>query len=186
MKNTIEELPEASGVFVEAAIIDTFNNLVFASFWGHTAAIQNTIALITTGELKTITINGTSVSVCKEMLKKVGKLPADNAYGDMTHALIYRATTQQAQAGKREIIFYGKPPEKLIFTVIQSMSTLPLLDGWLMHLLSTFREREMLIDLKTLCGDVHGIHINLGSEDELSELISSKIKSHQLDISGGE
>lgn len=180
----IEELPEATGVFIESAVVDTFNNLVFASLWGHTAAIQNSIARITTGDLVTITVNGSLVSVDKAMIKTVGKLPADNDYGDMTHAFIYRTTTQEEKAGRREILFDNAPPEALIFDVIKSMSVFPLLDNWLKQLLQTFREKEMLVDLKTLCGNIHGIHISLGNEDEYALLLRDMIQSKQLQIAG--
>lgn len=182
----IEEVPEATGVFIDSAIVDTFNNLVFASLWGHTAAIQNTIARITTGDLTAFTVNGHLVSVDKEMLKKVGKLPADNDYGDMTHALIYRKTTQEEKAGRREILFANTPPESLVFNVIQSMSVFPLLNSWLDRLLQTFREKEILVDLKTLCGSVHGIHINLGNEEEYAELLTQLVQTGQLTIVGGD
>lgn len=182
----IEELPEATGVFVESAVVDTFNNLVFASLWGHTAALQNSIGRITTGDLTAISVNGNLVSVDKNMTKKVGKLPADNDYGDMTHAFIYRTTTMEEKAGRREILFADVPPEALIFDVIKSMSVFPLLDNWLKRLLRTFRDQSMLVDLKTLCGNVHGIHINLGNEDEYATLLKGMIQSKQLHIAGGE
>lgn len=181
----IEELPEATGVFVESAVVDDFNNLVFASLWGHTAAIQNSIGRITTGDLSEVSINGYLVCVDKNMTKKVGKLPKDNDYGDMTHAFIYRPTTLEEKAGRREILFAHEPPETLIFDVIKTMSVFPLLDNWLKLLLQTFRAKEMLVDLKTLCGNVHGIHINLGNEDEYAELLKFLIQYRQLRIVGG-
>lgn len=181
----IYEIPEAPGVFIEAAVTDPFNNLVFASLWGHTAAIQTTIAQITAGDITVISINGTAVFVDKEMVKKVGKLPKGNSYGDMTHALIYRKSTMSEQAGRRELLFYGEPPQKLIYQAVQSMSVLPLMDTWLDCLLKTLRDKEMLIDLITLCGDIHGIHINLGNEDELGAMLSQQLQSGQLTVNGG-
>lgn len=181
----IEELPEATGVFVESAVVDTFNNLVFASLWGHTAALQNSIGRITTGDLTAISIHGNLVSVDKNMTKKVGKLPADNDYGDMTHAFIYRTTTMEEKAGRREILFADAPPETLIFDIVKSMSVFPLFDNWLKRLLQIFRDKEMLVDLKTLCGNVHGIHLNLGNEDEYAALLKNMIQTKQLRIVGG-
>ncbi len=180
-----EELPELSGVFVESAVIDSFNRLVFASLWGHTAAIQNLIALITTGDLTIITVNNTYVSVDKEMIKKVRKLPKDNAYGDMTHTFIYRKTTQVENVGRRDILFKQTPSEKLIFNIIKSMSIFPLLDNWQAPLLKIFREKNMLINLTTLCGTVCGVNINLSNEDELSAMLSSLLQTKQLNIVEG-
>lgn len=181
-ESEIHDIPEATGVFVDSIVCDTFNRLVFASLWGHTAAIQNTIARITSGDVTEITINGTVINVDKEMLKKVGKLPKSNDYGDMTHCFIYRKSTHVEQAGKREIIFVNKQSDEQIFSVVKSMSILPLLDKWKTHLLHKLREKEMLIDLKTICGKVYGIHINLGNEDEYSAMISAMLQTKQLTV----
>ncbi|MDP8051525.1 hypothetical protein QJU23_03670 [Pasteurella atlantica] len=180
-----EELPELSGIFVESTVIDSFNRLVFASLWGHTAAIQNLIALITTGDLTAITVNNTYISVDKEMIKKVGKLPSDNDYGDMTHAFIYRKTTQVENVGRRDVLFQHTPSEKLIFNIIKSMSILPLLDNWQAPLLKIFREKNMLINLTTLCGTVRGVNINLSDENELSTMVGSLLQTRQLNIVEG-
>ncbi len=186
MKNIdVYEVPEAPGIFIDSAVIDPFNQLVFTSIWGHTAAIQTTIAQITVGDLPIMTIHGEQVTVTKEMIKKVGKLPANSDYGKMTHALIYRKTAVCEQAGRRELLFHGEPPEKLIFQAVQSISVLPLMDCWLDDLLKTLRDNEMLIDLNTVCGNVHGIHINLGNEEAFGHLLSQRIKSGQLLVDGG-
>ncbi len=196
MMNTINvyEVPESTGVYVQSAVADPFNKLVFASIWGHTAAIQATLARIVTGDLTEMTVNGELLSVVtgdltemtvngellsvdKEMVKKVGKLPKSNRYGDMTHALIYRPTAVGEKAGSREVLFFDKPPENLIFKAVQSLSTLPLLDSWFTKVLELLRNHQMLINLNTVCGNAHGIHINLSNEEALEHIISTQIKS---------
>ncbi|MBS9781911.1 MAG: hypothetical protein KGV56_05385 [Gammaproteobacteria bacterium] len=182
----VYEVPESTGVYIQSAVADQFNRLIFASIWGHTAAIQATLARIVTGDLTEMTINGERLSVDKEMVKKVGKLPKDNNYGDMTHALIYRPTAVGEQAGSREVLFFDKPPENLIFKAVQSLSTVPLQDSWFTQLLELLRNHQMLIDLNTVCGNTHGIHINLGNEEALEYLISTQIKSGFLPIDEGD
>lgn len=181
-KLEIYEIPEAPGLFTESVIIDSFNQLVFASFWGHTAAIQTVIARVTAGDLSVITVNETQVSVSKEMIKKVGKLPKNNAYGDMTHALIYRTTAASEHAGIREILHFGEPPTDLIYRAIQSISAIPLIDDWQKRIIAQLRATENLIDLQTVCGNVHGVRINLGNEDEFGEMVSGLLKSNLISI----
>lgn len=180
----IYEVPEAQGVFIDAAVADPFKRLVFASLWGRTAAIQTTLACIVAGDITAMSVNGEPLSVDKEFVKKVGKLPVDNPFGDMTHALIYRKTAISEQAGQRDILFYGESPEKLIFQAVQAMSVLPLMDTWLKCLLKRLRETDMLIDLVTICGEIHGIHVALGNEEAFEQLVSQEFKAGQLVIDG--
>lgn len=182
----IYEIPEAPGVFIEAAVADPFNRLVFASLWGRTAALQTTLACVVAGDITTFTVNGEPLAVDKAFVKRVGKLPPDNPFGEMTHALIYRKTAVSEQVGQRDILFYGEPPEQLIFQAVQSISAVALMDSWLDCLLKRLRDNEMLIDLMTVCGEVHGIHVSLGNEEAFEQLVSREFKSGQLVIDGGD
>lgn len=178
----IHEVPEATGIFIDTAVTDPFSKLVFASIWGHTAAIQNTIARITAGDLTTMTINGQQVTVDKEMVKKTGKLPANNDYGDMTHTLVYRPSAMSEQAGQRDLLFYGSANDALIYKAVQSMSAFPMLKQWQSTLLHCLTEMGCLIDLVKLCGNVHGVHINIANEDDLGQLISAQVKAKKLEV----
>lgn len=182
MKNEIYEVPEAAGIFIDAAVTDPLSKLVFASCWGHTAAVQNTIARMTVGDLTSMTINGQQIAVDKDMVKKAGKLPANNDYGDMTHALVYRTSTTGEKSGQRDLLFYGSPPEKLIYQAVQSMSVFPLMAQWQNLLLDRLRGMGNLIDLSTVCGNVHGVHISLTNEDDLGHLISTHAKKGLLEV----
>jgi hypothetical protein len=186
---------EVRDLFVDAVVIDSVGNLVFASIFGRDTAIQHLLAALTlpvhSGGLDRITIVGCQgdgddvvalVPDGKRLERFSGRLPRENIFGNLSHTWIFEPAFQAPDRVNRSAWIVNRPGATARssdgWEVVKSLSAIPLLESWRGLLAEPFDCRRN--DRSQCFGQIDAVHIQLPADYE--QIVCDLIKDGTLQL----
>ena len=184
----MDRIPEIPYLFCDSAVTDHSGRFIFASIWGRDTAIQELFARISLPlgdekNLTTLTCMGLSMQVVdpKRLDKVTGKLPKHSMFGELVHAWIFDLSTKEPNLVTRCGCLLredDRSDDDAVWSVIQSVSRLPLLSHWKQKVIQHARDQAWVTQLPSrgrFCADIVDL-----SSDSFVEQICSMVASGEL------
>lgn len=190
----LEEIPD---LMCDACVVDKYNSLVFLSVWGRDTALQELYSRITLAkkdkefglEYLTFKIQGVRTRVyvgnVKELTKRSTRTYKQTKFGTLLHPWIFDKSCIKPDKANytASVLLEGEiPVEEFVrynWSVIKELCPLPLLDHWRSEISPLLIDHRMCEDLKTLFGQVGGVHLKLDVA-KLEQLIGDLILRDRL------
>ena len=194
---TLFQIPESPGLFVDAALTDEANSLLFLSVWGRDTAAHEFIARLSlkpgdggldsfrikplAGEGGTRLINAGNA----ERLEKLTARTAQTLFGSLTQMWLFDPLCQQPDLSNRRALVLArsgddpKAIEDRVWRAVLDTCHLPLLPYWRPTILAACRDREWT---KPLPGHgIDAVRIDL-SPEAVEPVISGLIRHSALTL----
>ena len=186
-------IPEVTGVFTEAFLLDDHSETVFISFIGKDTAIQAFRASwsipASQGGLTDFLVetqNGTPrihLGNPENMEFQSGRL-STNLFGELVQVWVFKHLAQKPDyANRKAIQLYRLDEDKAatqdnLWALVKDLSHLPLLDEWRPVIVDLLIQKDWIKQWKGVGGiAAHNIHL---PEEELEELLQANIQSGAL------
>jgi len=206
MNKSLMQIDVIPDLYVDAALVDAYDKLLFLSLWGRDTAIQEFLAGISLaneeGGINSFFLS-TGIRHTGDPLRKLvqigeakrlnhhsGRMPASNVFGgDMAHLWVFdRLVTDPDLANRRTIAIYRTDDASAdtvktvansrLWQLTKAICHLPLLDHWAETIIKRFYEREWIKDFNGI--GVNGALIDLSLNEEVEDEISTLIRDDVL------
>lgn len=188
---TIENL---HGVYVDAALWDPGNQMLFLSAWGRDTAMQELLGSLVLSEseggrssLRLLDEDGDDYATVyrgdKDRLDKLTGRVRTDLFGTMTHAWLYDklvltpdTANQRGVLLDREVIDLqdNAALAQRMWALVRATCRLPLLPEWSEPVLRTFEERGWLTRLRGY--RMFGVLANLGDETSVGNAVTEIVR----------
>ena len=207
MQQSLMQLDIIPDLYVDASLVDAYDNLLFLSLWGRDTAIQEFLAGISLANeegginsffLSTgIKSSGDpqrkliQIGKAKRLNHYSGRMPASNVFGgDMAHLWVFDRLVTEPDLANRRTIAISKTinhsvedkmaTQNRIWQLTKAICHLPLLDHWAETIISMFYHREWIKDFDGI--GVNGALIDLSLSDEVETEITQLIREGTLTL----
>ncbi len=196
-------LPDARGVFCDAAVMTTDGVLVFASLWGRDTVIQGLLGNLqlplVDGGMNRIRLARTdsdqplapewiqggarlpNVDLYDKTTGRYPKQPGDSVVGSLVHLFLFHKDVQDQGCGYVLTKDSTTDGQSLLWQRFKQMQTLPLLDDWQPIVMDELHQAGTIQPL-TCVGNVRGWHINFADQDAFDAHITSLLRANTLPL----
>ena len=191
--NTLMNIPDVKDVFTDGFLIDDTGSIAFLSLIGRDTAIQEFRARwslpVTQGGLTDFQVetpDGTvrlSLGNPESLEFLSGRLQTD-LFGTLIQVFVYKNIAQKPDFANRKAVQLFKRIDKIheveakLWTLVKSLSPLPLLDEWKEVIFNLFKGKLWIQELPGV-GEISA-HVVSIPEDELETLLKANIRSGAL------
>jgi len=206
MNKSLMQIDVIPDLYVDAALVDAYDKLLFLSLWGRDTAIQEFLAGISLaneeGGINSFFLS-TGIRHTGDPLRKLvqigdtkrlnhhsGRMPASNVFGgDMAHLWVFDRLVTDPDLANRRTIAISRTDDasattdkavahSRLWQLTKAICHLPLLDHWAETIIKHFYEREWIKDFKGI--GVNGALIDLSLNEEVEDEISTLIRDGVL------